>query len=105
MLNVNQKNISVNIMINNANEDPIKKSFIIVIDEYLIAKDLIKISIEKFNQILHEEQQNIFLDSDLRHYSLRQSKKNGQPKMDFPGKINNFHKKFYYYFIGFLISY
>jgi len=86
MFNVNHKTITVNILIRNSTENSYKKSFIIDIDETVTTSILIKISIKKFNELFVEEQQNIYFDSDLRHYSLRPSKKDGSPKMDFPGK-------------------
>lgn len=92
MLNVNTKTISINVIINNQNEEPIKKSFMLEIDDSLTTTDLIRLSIERFNEILQEEKQIVSLDGDMRHYSLRPSKKNGSPKLDFPGNVLNLLK-------------
>jgi len=86
MLNVHSKTIKVNIVINNnENEEPVKKSYMLELDESLTTTDLIKLTIKRFNEVFQEEKYNIILDMDMRHYSLRPSKKNGTAKLDFPG--------------------
>lgn len=85
MINVNSNRIAINIFIEAYNDISIKKTILLEIDETIQAIELIRQAIKQFNETFIEENQSIALDSDLRHYSLRLAKKNGNPNMDFPG--------------------
>ena len=85
--NVNIKTITINIFLNNPNDEINKKTILVEIDDIITANELIKLSIIKFNEDLQDENKSISFDLDLRHYSLRVSKKNGQPNLDYPGKF------------------
>lgn len=54
------------------------------IPENIKISELIRLSVDKFNENFINENKNISFKNIYSHYELRPSKKNGHPKMDLP---------------------
>ncbi len=66
------------------NKNDILSSFSTEIPRNTSIKNLIDLSIDKFNEYFREKGMTMILIKNLKNYELRPSKKNGQPKMDLP---------------------
>ena len=63
------------------------KSLNIQVNEKTRVYDLIKMSLEIFNETFSKENLNYRLDPDYRLYSVKPSKKSGKPDKDLPSKF------------------
>lgn len=81
--------VKVNVIIkkpSNQVNDEIK-SLSLEVNEKTRIYDLIKMSLEIFNETFSKENLNYRLDPDYRLYSVKPSKKSGKPDKDLPSKI------------------
>lgn len=71
---------------------PSLTSVILEIPVYFRVCDVILLSLEKLNDALTLSGQNLRLSNvATENYELKPSKKNGQPKLDLPGKLEDFN--------------
>jgi len=81
--------VKVNVIIkkpSNQVNDEIK-SLSLEVNEKTRIYDLIKMSLEIFNETFSKENLNYRLDPDYRLYSVKPSKKSGKPDKDLPSKF------------------
>jgi hypothetical protein len=80
------------------------KSLSLQVNDKTRIYDLIKLSLEIFNETFSKENLNFRLDPDYRLYSVKPSKKSGKPDKDLPSKtyFKFFQKQFFYFFHNFL---
>ena len=81
--------VKVNVIIkkpSNQVNDEIK-SLSLEVNEKTRIYDLIKMSLEIFNETFIKENLNYRLDPDYRLYSVKPSKKSGKPDKDLPSKF------------------
>lgn len=76
------------------------KSLCLEVNEKTRIYDLIKMSLENFNETFSKENLNYRLDPDYRLYSVKPSKKSGKPDKDLPSKFFLEIKFFYFFFIN-----
>ncbi len=63
------------------------KSLNLKLDEEMTIKDVIKKSVENFNENLKKHNEMYSIKTDYTTYSLKQSRKNGKAKTDIPSKF------------------
>jgi hypothetical protein len=83
---LNETIIKINLLIDSRS---IKRSINLKIGNCDTIKDILKQSIDLFNDIFYREKVPLLLNKDYRIFYLKPSKKNGKPDMDLPSKLNN----------------
>lgn len=65
-------------------DEPTIHSILLTVDNSIYGSDVIKNSIEQFNQLLKDEKLSYRLSELSKKYKLKPSKKNGKPNSDYP---------------------
>jgi hypothetical protein len=78
--------VKMNLQYNYGNKAELR-TIKIIITNLATVKFLLKESINSFNNIFYNEKIPLKLNTDLKRYLIKPSKKNGRPDMELPRKI------------------
>jgi len=91
LLGMKEIKIKVNILVHYKENEEIKSINVEIPGFYKIS-DLIRQSVDLFNNLFVEEKSVFRLSQQYSHFSLKPSKRTGKPNLDMPSKKINFNR-------------